>query len=755
MELTSGFTLRDRYIIKSQLGRGGMGAVYLAEDTALDQLVAVKTNLNPSQQSQRQFETEARLLAKLRHPNLPLVFDHFIIDNIQYLVMDYIPGEDLSQILEKEGPQAVYKVLEWADQISSALTYLHTQDPPVIHRDIKPANLKIQPDGKIVLVDFGIAKASEGDTTVGARGYSPGFAPPEQYSDAVTGPYSDQYSFAATMYTLLTGHAPPESVDMMFGQKTLTPTRTFAPKVPLHVDNAIQRALQVEPDKRYHSIEQFLTALTDPSALAGASTEPAVPQAADATLVLPQVHDLAEPTIAAQDATQAVQDATQAAQEITQEVPDASQAGQDATLAAQDFTQPVQDATQVEQGVTHAVSEPPQKQPPAEARTKPNRMPFYLVGIFVVAAVVVGAFLLFGGGDGETNEVAALPSETISALDVLPSDTPEPTNTQTPNTPLPTITPTTLPSQEPTITQTPPPQPTPLGFGGKIAFVSDRDNSGYDQIFLMDSDGSNLTQLTFDETDKSWPMWSPDGSQIMYVADGGLGLYNTPLNLDIWVMDADGSNQTNLTQTKFDDEDPAWSPDGSQIIFVSRRYGGSRQLMVMNADGSDQRRVSNEFEEYNPTFSPDGQTLMFSSTFFFTLNVRQWDENNHPPEAQDLYDLEPQLYDNRWDEPDRIGKAIEPAWSPNGDWIVFVRTSGNNRRIYLLDANSDGATVRYLETPGLNFDPAWSPDSLWIVFTTTRDGNPEIYTMDFGGRFQTNLTNYSGVDKMPSWQPLQ
>jgi Tol biopolymer transport system component len=270
----------------------------------------------------------------------------------------------------------------------------------------------------------------------------------------------------------------------------------------------------------------------------------------------------------------------------------------------------------------------------------------------------------------------------------------------------------------------------------------------------MESDGSNVTQLTYDETDKSWPVWSPDGSQILYVGDGGLGQYNTPLNLDIWVMDADGSNQTNLSQFKGNEEDPIWSPDGSKIVFVSRRFGGTRQLMVMNTDGSNQRRVSIEFEEYNPSFSPDGQTLMFSSTFFFTLNVRRWDEDNQPPDAENVYDLLPELYDDRWDEPDRIGKGIEPAWSPDGDWIAYVRTSGNNRRIYLLDANSDGATVRFLNTPGLNFDPAWSPDSLWIVYSSTRDGNQEIYIMDRGGRFQTNLTNHSGLDKMPSWQPL-
>jgi len=756
MELNQGFRLRDRYIIKEQLGKGGMGAVYLAEDTALEQLVAVKANLTPSQQSQRQFETEARLLAKLRHPNLPLVFDHFIIDDVQYLVMDYIPGEDLSQTLKEEGPQPVYKVLEWADQINAALSYLHSQNPPVIHRDIKPANLKIQPDGKIVLVDFGIAKASEGDTTVGARGYSPGFAPPEQYSDAITGPYSDQYSFAATIYTLLTGSPPPESVDMMLGQKTLRSTRSFSPKIPLHVDTAIQQAMSIEPDKRYTSVNQFITALTDPAALADDILKPgSAPTPADTpdqTKVTPTHAETPDQTIAtptqaeAPDQTMVTPTNAQAPDQTMVTPANGETAGQ-ATAAMPTEVQPDLPIKGAEAEII------PQK--------KPNRLPFYIAGILVVAAALVGGFLFLGGGDNSSSdEVAALPNPTQTVGLVNPASTQKPTNTlqptQTavPNTPVPSATLTSAPTQEPSITPTPLPQPTPIGAGGKIAFVSDRDNSGFDQIFVMEYDGSNVTQLTFDETDKSWPMWSPDGQSILYVADGGLGQYNTPLNLEIWVMDADGGNQTNLTQARGDDEDPVWSPDGSQIVFVSRRFGGTRQLMVMNADGSEQQRVSIEFEEYNPTFSPDGQTLMFSSTFFYTLNVRSWDESNPPPDAQNLFDLEPALYDNRWNEPDRIGKGLEPAWSPDGDWIVYVRTSGNNRRIYLLDANSDGATVRSLDTLGLNFDPAWSPDSLWIVFCSTRDGNPEIYSMDFGGRFQTNLTNNPGIDKMPSWQPL-
>ena len=680
MELSPGTLLKDRYLIKELLGQGGMGAVYLAEDTALDQLVAVKSNLNPGEQSLRQFEVEARLLAKLRHPNLPLVFDHFIIDSVQYLVMDYIPGGNLSQQLKDEGAQAVYKVLEWSEQITSALAYLHKQDPPIIHRDIKPANLKITPEGKIVLVDFGIAKASSGHTTVGAQGYTPGYAPPEQYGDAVTGPYSDQYSFAATLYALLTGTPPPESVDLMLGRQTLPPTRSYAKNVPLHVDNAIRKAMSPEPAMRFANVEEFYTALTDPAALAEATLLPG---------------------------TQTI--------EMLSESP---------TLAKPADPKP----------------SPPQK----------RRSPWLWIGLLAVAGVIVigGGILLsliFGGDD------TAHPADISTQLyaEVIPTNTPPQQPTAEVVVP-PTEEPAPTDTPEPTATLTPTPEPTPLGGGGKIIFVSNRD--GYDQIYEMNTDGGDLTQLTFDETHKSWPMYSPDGTRILYVGDGGFGPYNTKLGLDVWVMDADGGSQTNLTQTKGVDEDPVWSPDGSKIVFVSRRFGGTRQLMVMNADGSDQERVSFDFEEYNPTFSPDGTALLFSSTFFFTLNIREYAGSS--PDGLFSLNLEPQLYDDRYDESDRIGKGDSPAWSPDGNWIVYIRTNGNNRRVYLLDANSEGATVRQLDAPGLNYDPAWSPDSQYIVFANNTTGNLDIFTMDLGGRFQTNLTNFEGDDKMPCWKPM-
>ena len=211
MDIQSGMILHDRYEIIRLLGEGGMGAVYLAYDQSLESEVALKVNHQATPQSSKQFLREARLLATTRHSNLPRVTDYFISDDNQFLVMDYIPGDDLSKILKSGQSISIEQILDWAKQLGSALTYLHKQKPPIIHRDIKPANIKLTPDGNVILVDFGIAKAASASqaTTTGAMAYTPGFAPPEQYAGGPqrTGPYSDQYALAATLYALITKYS--------------------------------------------------------------------------------------------------------------------------------------------------------------------------------------------------------------------------------------------------------------------------------------------------------------------------------------------------------------------------------------------------------------------------------------------------------------------------------------------------------------------------------------------------------------------
>ncbi len=268
MDLTPETVLQNRYRIMRQLGQGGMGMVYMAFDSSLEHIVAVKLNRNVSSQGTTQFIREARLLANLHHPNLPRVTDYFLIGDSQFLVMDYIPGDDLGSLIEKQGAFTLEQVLHWADQLGSALAYMHAQNPPVIHRDIKPQNIKLTPENDVVLVDFGIAKASDAsqNTATGALGFTPGYAPPEQYGAGRTGPYSDQYAFAATLFTLLTGIKPVDSVQRVLGQATLIPINQLIPDIPHNVQAAIERGMSIRPEDRFGSVQAFLYALNEVTA---------------------------------------------------------------------------------------------------------------------------------------------------------------------------------------------------------------------------------------------------------------------------------------------------------------------------------------------------------------------------------------------------------------------------------------------------------------------------------------------------------
>src|ERR1044072_6949343 len=178
--------LQDRYRIVRQLGQGGMGAVYEALDQRLDTVVALKETLFADERLRKQFEREARLLARLHHQALSRVSDHFNEGDGQFLVMQFIPGEDLFEMQERRnGPFPPDDVLRWADQLCDVLDYLHTQEPQIIHRDIKPQNLKLTARGQVILLDFGLAKGSGGPmsvvtTSASIFGYTPNYAPLEQ-----------------------------------------------------------------------------------------------------------------------------------------------------------------------------------------------------------------------------------------------------------------------------------------------------------------------------------------------------------------------------------------------------------------------------------------------------------------------------------------------------------------------------------------------------------------------------------------------
>jgi serine/threonine-protein kinase len=265
MTLETGSVLNNRYRMVKKLGQGGFGAVYRAWDTSLERPCAIKENLGTTDEAQRQFKREATILANVVHPNLPRVTDHFIIPGQgQYLVMDFVEGEDLQSMLERTGgPLPIRQVLSWIGQVCDALSYLHSQNPPIIHRDIKPANIRITPSGQAMLVDFGIAKIFDPHlkTTTGARAVTPGFSPPEQYGQGTTDTRSDIYSLGATLYALLTGQIPPDSVNLISGGAAPRPTQELNRLVPAHVSNAIARAMQVNRTARFENTKELKAAL--------------------------------------------------------------------------------------------------------------------------------------------------------------------------------------------------------------------------------------------------------------------------------------------------------------------------------------------------------------------------------------------------------------------------------------------------------------------------------------------------------------
>lgn len=277
--LRAGEILRERYKIRRIIGQGGMGSIYLADDLRLEgRLCALKEVEHDSslpedmlKQAREQFLREATVLARLDHPNLPKVSDFFSEEQRDYLVMDFVPGEDLRTLMtearQKDSFLPEREVLGWAAQLADALSYMHAQEPPILHRDIKPSNLKLTPAGLIKLVDFGLVKilASEEMTVTVLQGRGTAlYTPLEQYGgdSGHTDVRSDVYAFGATLYHLLTNHPPMEARERFLHPGNLIPPRQLNPGISGRTERAIFWAMSLHPDDRPQDIEAFRQSLT-------------------------------------------------------------------------------------------------------------------------------------------------------------------------------------------------------------------------------------------------------------------------------------------------------------------------------------------------------------------------------------------------------------------------------------------------------------------------------------------------------------
>ena len=285
----------------------------------------------------------------------------------------------------------------------------------------------------------------------------------------------------------------------------------------------------------------------------------------------------------------------------------------------------------------------------------------------------------------------------------------------------------------------------------QITFASKRD--GNPEIYVMDVNGQNQRRLTNHPNNDWSPSWSPDGKHIVFFSnrEGHVHVHGWP-TYEIYVMDADGGNQQNLTNDPNDDRDPSWSPDGKRIVFTSERDGHvidgvpTSEIYVMDADGSNPQNLTNHLhEDRDPSWSPDGKRIAFSAT-------RDEHFENDFGITEEIYVMDAdgknqqRLTENRkidWD----------PSWSPDGQRIAFSadrKGDLQNFEIYVMDAN--GKNLQKLtENRVYDWSPSWSPDGERIAFMSERDGNAEIYVMDADGGNQQNLTNNRHADFSPAW----
>jgi serine/threonine protein kinase/Tol biopolymer transport system component len=720
MTLERDSLLNNRYRIIEVLGQGGMAAVYRAIDENLSVEVAVKENLFTTEEYARQFRLEATILAGLRQPNLPRVSDHFVIEpQGQYLVMDFIDGEDLRKRLDRLGPLPEQEVIIIGVAICDAMSYMHTRMPMILHRDIKPGNVRITPSGHIYLVDFGLAKLVQGreTTNTGARAMTPGYSPPEQYGSARTDPRSDIYSLGATLYTALTDVLPEDGLDRVMGRSELTPIQKHNPKVTEHIVAIIEKCLAVQPDDRYQSADELRFSLMEARSISRRK--------------LPLELVLQPPPVTLHDRLPGEM-GEHLQKPLVLNASEAEVSDKKSTLPLS------QDQDNIELL-------------PVKSKLRRNGslwLILVLLTILLLSGVVIYAYRpdLIKQAIGyvvpaftPTYTSTIVPSM-ISQVPILTVISSTPTHvklstTTLTNTPLPIFTST----KETTRTITPTPPPTPMGGAAQIAFASNR--SGAVEIWLMDLDGSRLEMLTNIPEGVCQPRWSPNGMRITFISPCERNMTKYP-GASLFIMNADGTGLVPLPSVPGGDYDPSWSPDGANIAFTSLRNGGVPGIFILNLnDYTIKSLVEDESRAISqPAWSPDSKQIAYVNS-----DNRIWVMDVNGENRRSL----------------TIGGGDNivngPAWSPDGSVVIYAQsvfsdTTGSTL-LMAVQYTETGATPVEVPNSQLVSDANYSFDGYWLLFTSWFSGSHDINVMRPNGVDRHVIEANPAYEFDPVWRP--
>ncbi len=667
-----------------------MGAVYQATDENLGITVAVKENLFLTDEYSRQFQKETNILAGLRHPSLPRVMDYLSIPGQgQYLIMDFIEGEDLRQRIERVKIVPEQEVLLIGVAICDALAHLHSRIPPIIHRDIKPGNIKITPQGHIALVDFGLAKVmiASQQTTTGARAMTPGYSPPEQYGTAPTDPRTDIYSLGATLYACLTSTIPEDALARVTRKADLTPVRELSPEVSRRTANIIEKALEIDPDDRFQTAEEFKKALLEAGNIS--------PKTGMLTTISPPPLEASDPPIHSGDSAAAFS------------------------------------------------NDPMQNRRSSRSRRRKKVNPYPTALTLIVLAILF--YVTYSQDPQVVRSLMGFPVPTAtvtqvnSTAEVLPSatldETPQPNLTPTPEPILPEVSPTPMPSA------------TPKGGSDQIAFSSNR--TGNMQVWIMNVDGSLQHSLTNMSDGACKPSWSPDGKKIAFISpcNSRRDIYE---GAKIYILDVEANSEPQplpLPPSPASDYDPAWSPDGSRLAFTSTRTGNA-DIYVYNFNDNSMLQLTDarNVEKY-PAWSPTGSQIAYTRDSVYSQIWTMSDTG----QFQTRFSISGEVND------------VWPAWTPDSSMILFSQMSVDAEvpSLYGL-AYEDRNTQQTFRIPakgqpdvGPIAQVSISPDGSWLAFEGWPEGqNHDIYLTSINGANRIRLTTDKDFDFGPAWRPV-
>ncbi len=547
-----------QYEIKMLLGKGGMSTVYLAYQPTMDRSVALKVlprEFLHDETFLERFKREARTVARLEHLHILPVYDVGEDQGIPYIVMRYLSGGTLADLLDKRLPD-METVVRLVGQVADALDYAHERT--IIHRDLKPSNVLLDTSSNAYLADFGIARVAQstsltsGDHVLG----TPPYVAPEmvQKGQPITHAV-DVYALGVIAYEMLVGETPyydgdPVKILMAHVMEPIPWVLDIDPNIKPAVGDVISRCLAKTPQTRYATAGAFAADLA---------------RAARSRGERPPLGPESLPTVVATPTLPAI---------------------------------PSQRPLPVSEAPT-----PPNPMPPLPGSALPEReekeerdrllSPGCLILLGVIGTLLIGIIavvLAITGGN---------PAQLLASG---PTRTPQPTVTLTPSrTPDPNSA-TSVEATAPLGGSGPSDLLPPPSGGARLAFASTRD--GDYEIYLIDIDGANLRQLTSNNAPDYDPAWSPDGTRLAFTS-------NRDGDAEIWLMYADGSGVRQLTTNAAKDADPAWSPDGAWIAFSSDR-GGSFDIYLMRSDGSELRQLTSEqADALSPDWSPDGSWIAY------------------------------------------------------------------------------------------------------------------------------------------------